>query len=733
MKKMCLFAGMLAMQVSGALISQETAVERAASWMTGNPVMSAANWTAASVEAFPGGTNYSAYVVHLSPAGYLVLNSDDSLPLVVSFSADSSVDLTDHPQNAFRSLLLAHCARMEEQLANPVAQKATAVVAPLAVSELHGPFLETTWNQNNPYNLLCPDDPAGSQYYDYRVAVGCVPTAYAQILAFHRWPLHGEGARAYTDSNGSITGEHSVVFSDTYDWAAMQEAYDPWNTDSDPSKDAVAELMYELCVAAEVNYESDGTSASVRTLGNRLADYFFFEPIDYYSSGSSLVSPMAAELRAGFPCIVSIPGHAVVADGLMVDDGETTYHINYGWGGTNNGWWTANGIPGGAIDSGVTSLRPQLLAFPQTNSLAGVEGESLELNWILPKRREGEVSQLAIKRLNEQTSDWEPFVIDTALASRRFSETTTLWDDCDDFSVFEITSTSTYKDWVYSTTSGVDNCFYKQPGGYSNHEYHLTSLSTITPGASTRLQLRAKYDLGGDGFRVLLSTDRVAFTEIWAGSGTVDWSSVGIDLSAYAGQAVYVRLEYTGGSYYLDGGIWIDSISTQEVVNPELEGQPVHYTALTNLPVGFHTLSAVLSDTNGVEHGLSPAFTLAVEDTDALPQDWELAQGLDIYANDEGLDPDGDGYSNLDEYICGTAPTNSASCWKLEHGAGALPAFFGYAGRQYEIEYCDNLASNFWRAMESGILGAGGAINVSDYESATNAARYYRVNVRQVE
>ncbi|WP_372807462.1 C10 family peptidase [Pontiella sp.] len=732
MKRISLLAGMLAMQVSGAPISQETAVEWATSRMAGNPVMSTEPRTAGSVEVFPGGSAYSVYVVHLSPNGYLILNSDDLLPLLVSFSPDSAVDLTDHPQNAFRAMLVAHCARMEETLANPVASKATASVAPMAAAELHGPFLETSWNQNNPYNLRCPDDPAGSQYYDYRAAVGCVPTAYAQMLAFHRWPLHGQGSHAYTDSAGSITGPHSADFSDPYDWAAMQNAYDPWNTDSAPSKDAVAELMYELCVAAEVNFENGGTSASAYTLGNRLDDYFFFEPIVWSSSGSSLIAPMEAELRAGFPCIVSIPNHAVVADGLMVDDGETTYHINYGWGGTNNGWWTASGIPGGAMDSGITAIRPQLLAFPLTNSVAGAAGGSVELQWILPKRRETEVAQLAIKKFNDQTSAWEPFAVDAPLASRRFSETTTLWDPCDDFSQFTVYSTSPEKEWAVTNVAGVGSCFGITPDGYGGTE-HVTATETITPTASTRLLLHTQYNLYADPFRISVSGDGTTFSEIWSATGSVDWSTVSIDLSAYAGQPIYIRYEYVVGSFYPDGGIWIDSISTQEVVHPELEGQPLHYTVLTNLPAGLHTLAAELSDTNGAAQRLAPAFILAVEDADALPQDWELAHGLDIYANDEALDPDGDGYSNLEEYICGTAPTNSASCWKLDRAAGALPAFFGYAGRQYEIEYCDNLASNFWRPMASGILGADGAIHVADYESATNAARYYRVNVRHVE
>ena len=724
------FFAMVALRVLGAPISQEVAVGRALDWMAGNPIMGAAERSVASIEVFPETGGYSVYVVGLEPAGYLVLNSDDRLPLVVSFSADSGVDLSDVPGNAFRAMLLRHVERMEEELAQLPAMRAAAAPAPFAVTELHGPFLEAMWNQCNPYNKLCPDDPEGSDYYAQRAPVGCVPTAYAQILNFHRWPFFGEGSRSYTDSSGGITGAHSAVFSDAYDWDSMQSAYAAFSANPEAAEDVVAELMYELGVAAGANYEHSGTSASTLTLGQRLGEYFFFEPCEWRSSQSALISPMEADLRAGFPCVVSIPGHAIVADGLMVDDGTTTYHINYGWGGSNNGWWSADNVAGDALQYGVTSLKPRLMAFPQTNAIIGIAGGSVELQWIFPKRREAEVGQLEIRKYIEQSDSWELFATDSTLASRRFSETTTLWDDCDDFSGFEITSTSTYKDWGISTTSGVANCFYKQPGGYGNREYHLTSYSTITPMVSTRLLLRTKYSLASDPFRVLVSIDRINFTEIWEGAGTVDWSNISIDLSTYAGQAVYVRLEYVSGSYYPNGGIWIDSVNTQEVTNLELEGQPVYYTVLTNLPAGLHTLAAVLTDTSSVEHGLGPAFTLTVDDGDGMPPEWEELYGFDTGINDGGLDPDDDSYSNFEEYICGTIPIDASSCWLLESGDGNLPSFYAMEGRLYTIQFQADLATGSWVPLISGIPGSNGTISVGDYDSATNSARYYRVQVQ---
>jgi hypothetical protein len=723
----------LAESGGAALLSQQDAVLQGLNWMSGNPVMSQASETVASVSTFSGDGTYFVYVVELSPSGYLILNSDDRLPLIFSFSADSTINLSENPQNALRVMLLEYCDRMEDELnVLPLFPVARALAASAETEpELYGPFLETSWSQNDPYNLFCPDDPSGSEYYGYRAPSGCVPTAFAQMLNFHRWPVHGTGSRSYSDSSGSITGSHSADFSDSYDWGNVKNAHS--SSDSQSEQEAIAELMVELGVAVGADYESEGTSSSTYTLGTRLNDYFFFEPIVYSSSQSALISPMEADLRAGFPCIVSIPGHAIVADGLMVDGGTKTYHINYGWGGQNNGWFSASGIPGGSLQTGITSIRPMLMAFPEADAVSATNG-SAELQWIFPKRLEDDVSKLTIKRY--VSGNWETFHEDIVLASHRFAETITERDDCDDFSVFEVTSTSTYKDWGCSTTSGVSHCFYKESGGYNNREYHLTSLSTITPTESTRLLLSCKYSLYQDPFRVMVSTDRVSFNEIWSTTGSQDWGDIAVDLSAYAGQEIYVRLEYVPGSYYIGGGVWIDSISTQEVVNPEQEGQPLHYTQLAGLSAGIYTLAAVLTDTSAVEHTLGPSFTLTVTessndlDEDGLPDNWELQYfGGETNANPSAIAANGLN-TLMETYIAGINPTNAAVFFTASviNGPGFIVEWNATSGRVYSVFGSTSLAESF-QPLETNILWP----QSSWTDTVDRAECFYKVGVELVE
>jgi hypothetical protein len=334
--------------------------------------------------------------------------------------------------------------------------------------------------------------------------------------------------------------------------------------------------------------------------------------------------------------------------------------------------------------------------------------------------------------------DWELLESDTSLLSRRYLAITNSIDECQDFSVFQKTSTSSYKDWV-CTNEDSRTCFYKQPGGYSNHEYHLTSLSTITPTMNTCLLLNLKYNLYQDKFAVQVSTDGTTYSNLWEStdSSRSDWHALTVSLAAYAGTPVYLRFKYTSDGYYSDGGVWIDSVKTLEETHSDLKGQPVYYTEISNLTTGFYTLAAEVFDTNGVSHGIGPSFTLQVDsndsDGDGIPDEWENLYGLDPNGDDADGNPDADAYNNLEEYICGTDPTNNASCWKLENRIGDLPCFYGTSGRLYRIDFRTNLIAGSWEILQDSIVGTNATIEVGSYDAITNAARYYRVQVRLEE
>ena len=717
----------------GAPVSQDDALTRAREWMTGHPIMSdAAERPIQTVETLTSSEGFSVYVAGFCPQGYVVLNSDDCLPLVVSFSADTVPDLSDDPQNAFREMLQLHVDGLAAGLAKaaeePTARVSRATI--LAVTEQYGPFLDSEWNQTKPYNLFCPTDPMGNSYYGYRTPTGCVPTAFAQIMRFHQWPPRGNGSFSYTDASGFITGNHSADFSDPYDWASMQDQYSEYNSNPPAAERAVSELVYEIGVAAEINYESDSSSAGIFPLGNRLGKFFHYEPIRIYNDLASLIPPMEADLRAGYPCLASISSHLIVVDGLLSDNGTKSYHINYGWGGTNNGWYNANSFNGKALNNGITYVRPGLVAVTVTNSVMAVEGQPFVLKWIAPTQRTNEIARVEIKRQVQHLETWQTM-----------AEELTEWN----------------VGWEIDDSGRSGRCWFAGPNTYASQELG----EVFVPNTSTDLVFW-QLARGISFFSVEVSTDDgLSYTPVYTSPQNVydnTWVKKTVALSAYSGQSIRLRfvVPKEGND---DAGIRVDDISltssgwytwepfaedTQLAVCPvhELENtapasQTVFFSPITAPVAGTHILGTSIVDTGGRSSILS-TFTLTVapanpmddSDGDGMPRGWEVLYGLDVGIDDGALDPDQDGYSNYAEYICGTNPDNTDSFWRIELNSDGLAVFSAADDRLYTILYSTNLLDAAWVPLATGIIGTNGPLLINDYDPMMNqTSRFYRVQV----
>lgn len=713
--------------LQGEIRSPEESALAARNWMIQHPIFEDSGRELGERVLFPEEGDYQLVLFRLEPSGYLVLHTDDRLPLMVAYSADSSLSLEDVPENSFRAFLERVVAGAEERLAALDEGRLipATVLSPAAVDYpegdfVVGPLIEASWNQNDPYNLYAPDsvsEPNGS-YYDGRLPIGCVPLAFAQILYYHRWPLYGEGSRSYTDNSGSTTGFHSVDFSDSYDWDNLKGVHS--SSDTQLEQEAIGELVYELAVAVGANFEEGGTGASVYTMRSRLADYFRFESSDFHGSYATLQESLDSDLLAGYPCVVTIPGHAVVADGILRNGNDVQYHINYGWGGTNNGWFAYNAIPPGTtLEDGVTSLRPEHIAVPVESVVAIEQGADADLQWILPKRRNKEVERIRILQevSGDGRSEWATLAESPSLELLSFSKVSSVWEDGNAFDLFQITSTSDYRDWAISAVPGIGEVFYKEPGGYSNRDYHLTSQETLhVASAQTRLSFRIKYILANDPFRVMVSTDGEAFAQVAELRGSSDWRNFEVDLADYAGQDITVRLEYVPGSYYPSGGVWIDAITVEEVSLPEYEDQPVHQTTLAGLPAGSYRLAAQVVRVDGTATPLGPALDLVVEaasvTASGTPYSWLIENGLasaEATAEEmnaaELTDCAGKGFPAAFDYLAGTDPNDPLDRLEFSHmesnGAEITLRWLGVAGRTYEILCSDSMGEETWACSKT--------------------------------
>ena len=108
------------------------------------------------------------------------------------------------------------------------------------------PLLPNMWDQKDPFNRFCP------LIDTVRCVTGCVATAQAQVMHYHRWPERGTGSLTYTDRLG-CNQELTVDFSThRYDWDNMLYRYDGDFTEKEAN--AVALLMSDCGVGCRMRY-----------------------------------------------------------------------------------------------------------------------------------------------------------------------------------------------------------------------------------------------------------------------------------------------------------------------------------------------------------------------------------------------------------------------------------------------------------------------------------------------
>ena len=214
------------------------------------------------------------------------------------------------------------------------------------------PMLTTKWNQSPIYNNLCPTDGISRDH----VVTGCVAVAMAQAIKYWNHPITGIGRNSYNhDKYGTLTAEFNNT---TYDWANMPNELNR-NT-SYVQNTAVATLMFHCGVSCNMNYSTEGSSASVN--GNRYgtSEYAFKNFFGYKKSlhsisrddytDSAWTEVLRDDLDHGRPIVYTgydytdtndVVGHAFVCDGYDTND---CFHFNWGWGGQCDGYFKLSNL-----------------------------------------------------------------------------------------------------------------------------------------------------------------------------------------------------------------------------------------------------------------------------------------------------------------------------------------------------------------------------------------------------
>jgi len=120
---------------------------------------------------------------------------------------------------------------------------------------------------------------------------------------------------------------------------------------------------------------------------------------------------------------------------------------------------------------------------------------------------------------------------------------------------------------------------------------------------------------------------------------------------------------------------------------------------------------------------------------DGIPDTWRLLYfgTVSNLLSAAGLDPDGDGASNWQEYVAGTNPMDPASVLRLTPLAPA-PNFTvqwpSVPGKTYMVQSSSSLFATNWSTTASNLPGTGQMMQLSDTNTPAPPARFYRVQVQ---
>ena len=316
------------------------------------------------------------YIYNIGKEGFVIISGDDYYRPIIGYSNEGPYDETNPGLAYYLGTIRAGRNKLTGEPTPVVTAEWNRVINEGRLISRNGnreaPFLCTTkWNQNYPFNALCPEYAGGSGGHFY---AGCVATSMSQVMKYWDHPLHGQGSHTYTSQAHPITPTHPVNIpsntcsanfgATTYDWEHMPDRLTAASDEVEIM--AVATLMYHCAVAVDMDWDYDGSGSNSQIASQAIHTYFDYTNQAVYQRRANF-SPAVWEQKVkesidlGWPMSYSGVsqgeeyGHAFVLDGY---DDNDLYHFNYGWSGSGDGWFTFEGQEYNVGDGAIFNFVP---------------------------------------------------------------------------------------------------------------------------------------------------------------------------------------------------------------------------------------------------------------------------------------------------------------------------------------------------------------------------------------
>ena len=359
MKKLQLFLvlSFLAIGAWAQQITEQQAMDRALQYLNTNTAAKARgldgkqlNLKAAKVEP------QSFYAFNLEGGGYVIASGDSRALPVLGYSDKGTIDWDHMPEN-MRAWLKSYDEAMatlgdRQDFKDGIAlRKQAKTRAPKAAIE---PLIKTFWNQGAPYwNKIPLYDGANPDWKGQPCPTGCVATAMAMIMNYNQWPKAAcepipEYEYETAHENKKKTVHFDALPATTFDWdnmIAQYEGPDGKVLGTEAQQDAVATLMSYCGQSVYMEYSPLFSGSDHQQVVEALIKYFGYKNtvrcinrIKYSIDGweDLVYSELAAGRPIQYGAFTDIDGHSFICDGY---DGNGLFHINWGWGGDDDGFF----------------------------------------------------------------------------------------------------------------------------------------------------------------------------------------------------------------------------------------------------------------------------------------------------------------------------------------------------------------------------------------------------------
>lgn len=264
--------------------------------------------------------------------GFVIVSGDDRTEQVLGYSLDGHIDDGNIPEN-LKWVLEGYerqISHLQEDSGGGIAQGPMNAPKALVSRPVHNSILLKTpyWDQGN--NRMTPEIDGE------HCLTGCVATAMAEIMAYHRWPQKTTEIPGYSWEEDYL----EALPSTTFDWEKI---------DRENCTDIELDKLMRYCgQGCEMDYGLYSSGASSDNALYAFKNYFDYSSQTLVYTQRQLYTSqewedmLYHELALGRPVYMAgfsmfnLGAHAFVVDGY---DGNHRFHLNLGWGGYPNGYY----------------------------------------------------------------------------------------------------------------------------------------------------------------------------------------------------------------------------------------------------------------------------------------------------------------------------------------------------------------------------------------------------------